>query len=104
MCLKGNDLKDLQFALTKAKLPTTLDRIIDQCFVFQSWHGSHNNLLAGKVHSLQLSDEGGLQLYVSCTQFGSSPLVSLVYMGDEWNAQILYTDKRGNIFEFFKEF
>jgi hypothetical protein len=80
--------KELVFHLKEARLPEDPRKIIGRLYQFGCEHGSHHHILVGTVVAIEISDEGGLQLYVSNPRFWGSQLRSLIYANRKWLARI----------------
>lgn len=81
--------KRLDEALKEAGLPADITSVVGKQFVFGCHHGSHRTILSGTVTGIQLSDEGGLKLYVSTPNFWGCRLDSLAKLDAGWAARVL---------------
>ena len=75
-------------ATQEAKLGVDFRKLIGTKFLFGSEHGSHQEILAGTVKAVGLSDEGGLDLYVSTPRFFGRPLISIKRINGKWFAYV----------------
>ena len=78
-------LNELERALDDADLGPCVD-LNGHKFVFTSYHGSHSHALLGTITGVSWSDEGGLHLFTSITEFWGTPLLYLIRMSDNWYA------------------
>lgn len=88
---------ELESELRGASLPTDPHRIVGRLYWFGCEYGSHHHVLVGTVQAVEISDEGGLNLYVSNPRFGGRRLISITYADYAWMAYVdvklpVYTD------------
>lgn len=76
--------------------PTTL---LGSTFQFGAAWGSHHEILMGKITGIGLSDEGGLDFYVSCPRFWGKPLISIKRNNGKWLAYIRDEDPNRRFYE-----
>ncbi|MDP1719154.1 MAG: hypothetical protein Q8L24_01875 [bacterium] len=74
--------------LREAGLPTDPRQVIGRMYQFECKNGSHHHVLFGMITAIEVSDEGGLQLYVSSPQFWGDRLISFMYVADGWRAYV----------------
>ncbi len=53
--------------------------LVGRLFTFESKHGSHYHLLCGTITGISISDEGGLELFVSIPEIWGERFRSLIY-------------------------
>ena len=63
-------------------------RIIGRAFRFDCRHGSHHEILVGTIVAIKISDEGGLDLFVSSPRFWGKPLISIKRSNGKWMAYV----------------
>lgn len=81
--------KIIEEDLSEAGLPSDPREIKGRDYMFRAEHGSHNEILYGTVKALGISDEGGLDIYVSNPRFYGMRLISIKHTGkNEWSAFI----------------
>ena len=81
-------LDKLKHNLKKAGLPTDPRHIIGQQYWFECEHGSHNHMFVGTVQAIEISDEGGLDFYVSNPVFWGNRLISIKHANGKWMAYV----------------
>lgn len=91
----GNLQKELEFQLKEAGLPIDSKKIIGQMYRFECEHGSHHHILVGIIKAIEISDEGGLDLYVTNPRFWGRNLISIMYDNGKWMVYIDYHDEPG---------
>lgn len=80
--------EELELVLREANLPTDVQKIIGRQYRFGCEHGSHHHILSGVIQAVEVSDEGGLDLYVSNPRFWGERLVSIKYSNGRWTAYV----------------
>lgn len=80
---------ELESELLAVGLPTDLHQIIGRLYRFRCEHGSHDHTLVGTVQAVEISDEGGLDLYVSNPRFWGKRLISIKHSNGRW---MVYVD------------
>ncbi len=76
------------FELSMAGLPRNPSKIIGRLYRFDCEHGSHDHVLIGTIQAIEVSDEGGLDLYVSNPYFWGDQLISIKRGKGKWMAYI----------------
>ncbi len=76
------------FELSMAGLPRNPSKIIGRMYRFDCEHGSHNRVLFGTIRAIEVSDEGGLDLYVSNPYFWGDRLISIKRANGKWMAYV----------------
>jgi hypothetical protein len=89
---------EVTYELKEAGLPTDMKQIIGRPYLFGCEFGSHHQILMGTVTAIRISDEGGLDLYVSNPVFRGRPIISITYDKGEW---FVFVD-RGELRETFE--
>ena len=84
----------LETELLEVGLPTDPRQIVGRLYRFGCEHGSHHHILVGTVQAIEVSDEGGLNLYVSNPRFWGMRLISIEYGDGTWYA---YVDREGEL-------
>lgn len=79
---------EIERELEKAELPLILNAVIGRLYKFVAIHGSHHHALSGTIQAIEVSDEGGLDLYVSNPRFWGERLISIKYCNGKWMAYI----------------
>ncbi len=79
---------ELERELQEARLPTDLSKLIGRIYRFECEHGPHHTDLAGTVKAVEVSDEGGLDLYVSSPRFWGERLISIKHNNGTWSAYV----------------
>jgi hypothetical protein len=79
---------ELQEALRNAGLSPDPRQVIGRFYRFGCEHGSHHQILFGTIQAVQVSDEGGLDLYVSNPRFWGMKLMSLKHSNGKWMAYV----------------
>ncbi len=82
---RSNQTDPLEESLQEIGLPSALE-LLGKNYRFEAHHGSHHTILVGTIQAVEISDEGGTQLYVSSPRFWGKPLVCLAWGGSEWMA------------------
>ena len=78
----------LQNELREAGLPLAPSKIVGRLYRFRCEHGSHYHILAGTIQAIEVSDEGGLDLYVSNPRFWGERLISIMHSNGKWMAYV----------------
>ena len=81
-------LREAKFSLESSAEPR---KLIGLHYRFGCEHGSHHSILVGTIQAIEVSDEGGLELYVSNPLFWGEQLVSINYSGGKWLAHTIST-------------
>ena len=84
----------LGFELSMAGLPRNPGKIIGRVFRFECEHGSHDRVLIGTIQAIEVSDEGGLDLYVSNPYFWGDQLISIKRGKGKWMAYVEAEEQR----------
>lgn len=79
---------EIERELREDGFPHTLSAAIGRLYRFVSVHGSHHHTLSGTILAIEVSDEGGLDLYVSNPRFWGERLISIKYCNGKWMAYI----------------
>lgn len=79
---------ELESILREAGLPTEPHKIVGRLYRFGCEHGSHHHILTGTVHAIEISDEGGFDLYVSNPRFWGERLISIKHSNGKWMAHV----------------
>jgi hypothetical protein len=61
---------------------------IGRKYRFGCEHGSHHHILVGTILSVEVSDEGGLDLYVTNPRFWGQRLISIKHNDGRWMAYV----------------
>lgn len=69
----------LKEALETAKIQNSPLQVLQKSYLLNCFCGSHSYQLAGKVTSVQLSDTGGFELFVSSSYLGSDRIRSVTH-------------------------
>ncbi len=88
MSITTNFQKELKEQLKESGLPIDPKKIIGRLYRFESEHGSHHDILVGTIQAIGVTDEGGLDVYVSNPRFFGARLISIKYSNDRWLAYI----------------
>lgn len=76
--------KELAKELSRTGLPvSSFKSILDRAFFFSAEFRSHHCAIVGKITGFGISDEGGLDFYVSIPRFAGRKLISLKFDADE---------------------
>lgn len=84
----GGYKEALDTALTSAGLPTKVQDIIGRTYIFACERGSHHHVLSGTITAMKISDEGGLDLFVTNPSIWGTRLISLRFIIERWAAFI----------------
>ncbi len=76
--------KELVARLTEAKLSADPREILDRKFLFFTTHDSHHEILIGTITGIHISDEDGLELYITTPPVRGERLNRLRYLGSSW--------------------
>ena len=79
---------ELEAELREAGLPSDPSQIVGHLYRFGCEHGSHHHILAGTIQAIEVSDEGGLDLYVSNPRFWGERLISINHSNGKWMAYV----------------
>ena len=79
---------ELENELREAGLPLAPSKIVGRPYRFGCEHGSHHHILAGTIQAIEVSDEGGLNLYVSNPRFWGERLISMKHSSGKWMAYV----------------
>jgi hypothetical protein len=79
---------EVTYELKEAGLPTDMKQIIGRPYRFGCEFGSHHQILMGTVTAIRISDEGGIDLYVSNPVFRGGSVISINYDGSEWSVSV----------------
>ena len=77
---------ELEAELREAGLPSDPSQIVGHLYRFGCEHGSHHHILAGTIQAIEVSDEGGLDLYVTNPSFWGERLISIKRSNGKWMA------------------
>lgn len=76
----------LEVELREAGLPSNPSEVVGRLYRFGCEHGSHHHILSGTIQAIEVSDEGGLDLYVTSHRFWGEQLISIKYSNSKWMA------------------
>ena len=90
MSLRQNQTfaSELETQLREAGLSSVPSEIVGHLYQFGCEHGSHHHILAGTVQAIEVSDEGGLDFYVTSPRFWGKRLISIKYSNGKWMAYV----------------
>ena len=91
----------LESTLVKAKLPLDPSEVVGGLYRFEYEGGSHHIVLCGTIQAIELSDEGGLTLYVSNPRFWGCQLLGIKYSGRRWMAKVQTDQTDSKSIEYF---
>ncbi len=74
----------LKQELQRAGLPTVLRKVIKRMYFFVCEHGSHQHILVGTIIAIKISDEGGLDLYVTSPEIWGQKIKSIKKTDKGW--------------------
>lgn len=87
----------LDTKLREAGLPADPSEVVGRPYRFGCKHGSHHHILYGKIQAIEVSDEGGLDLYVTNPRFWGGRLISFKQHGNgKWAAYVDWDDNTTN--------
>ena len=78
---------ELEAELREAGLPSDPSQIVGHLYWFGCEHGSHHHILSGTIQAIEVSDEGGLDLYITNPRFWGERLISIKY-SNKWMAYV----------------
>lgn len=82
---KSDDISPTAIIENNGEVFRNPSSLIGRLYELQVEHGSHQTTLFGRVEGIQFSDEIGLELYVSNTEFWGVVLRSFVHHdGNRW--------------------
>ncbi len=90
---------ELKAELRDAGLPTNPRQVVGRHYRFGCEHGSHNHIFVGTIQAIEVSDEGGLDLYVSNPRFRGGRLISIKRSNGRWVAYVDIKPHEGELFE-----
>ena len=80
--------KILETELREAGLPAVPSEVVGRLYRFGCEHGSHHHILSGTIQASEVSDEGGLDLYVTNPRFWGKRLISIKNSNGKWMAYV----------------
>lgn len=81
---KGGVYAATTAAIEEAGLKDMPRQLLGKSYRFVAEHGSHHQILFGTVTAINISDESGLELFVTSPTFFGLPLVSLRRSDGNW--------------------
>ena len=78
----------LEAELKGAGLPPVPSEVVGRPYRFGCEHGSHHHILSGTIQAIEVSDEGGLALYVTNPRFWGERLISIKHSNSKWMAYV----------------
>lgn len=78
----------LEAELRGVGLPITPHEVVGRLYRFGCEHGSHHHILSGTIQAIEISDEGGFDLYVTNPRFWGRRLISIKYNNGAWMAYV----------------
>lgn len=78
----------LEAELREASLPSIPSEVVGRLYRFGCEHGSHHHIFSGTIQAIEVSDEGGLDLYVTNPRFWGKRLISIKHSNGKWMAYV----------------
>jgi hypothetical protein len=78
----------LEAKLQEANLPVVPSEVVGRVYQFGCENGSHHHILSGTIQAIEVSDEGGLDLYVTNPRLWGNRLISIKFSNGKWKAYV----------------
>ncbi|OGG47596.1 hypothetical protein A2671_00280 [Candidatus Kaiserbacteria bacterium RIFCSPHIGHO2_01_FULL_49_13] len=79
---------ELETQLREAGLPGAPREIVGRLYQFGCEQTAHHHILVGTIQAVEVSDEGGLNFYVTNPRFWGARLISITFSDGKWMAYV----------------